>query len=163
MLRTTLLQPALALTLILVSITLYAGEPVTVEDAWIREAPPGAKALAGYLTAVNASAQERRLVAAESPAFDRIELHRSVFEGGVARMLAQDSMPIPAGGRLVLKPGDYHLMMIKPKDPLHQGDEVEVTLILDNQTKLRITMPVKKAQAEGHDHMHGHDHEHHQH
>lgn len=132
------------------------------EAPWVREAPPGARALAGYLSIVNHGGADRRLVGAECPDFGRVELHRSVFENGMARMVPQESMPIPAGGRLELKPGDYHLMLIEPKRALREGDVVEVTLHFDDGSTQTVSMPVKKGM--GHEHMHhDHDHMHHDH
>ena len=130
-----------------------------VMGQWVREAPPGSQALAGYMMVHNHGKQDRKLVAAESPAFDHVELHRSVFEGGMARMVPQDFMPIPAGGQLELKPGDYHLMLIKPKQALKAGDTVEMTLRFDDGSTLKTTFPVKKGEG-GMEGMQMHDHEH---
>lgn len=129
------------------------------EDPWVREAPPGAQALAGYLSIANHGPAARKLVGADCPDFGRVELHRSVIENGMARMLPQEFMPIPAGGRLELKPGDYHLMLIAPKRALREGDVVEVTLRFDDGSTQTVSMPVKKGMGMGHEHMH-HDHEH---
>lgn len=132
-----------------------------VMDPWVREAPPGSKALAGYLVIHNHGKQDRQLVGADSAAFDHVELHRSVFEGSMARMVPQTSMPIPAGGQLELKPGDYHLMLMQPKQALKAGDSVQVTLRFDDGSSEQVAMPVKKAAAgmEG-GHMHDHEHMH---
>jgi hypothetical protein len=84
-----------------------------------------------------------------------------VVEDGMARMLPQESMPIPAGGELVLKPGDYHLMLMRPKSALKAGDEVELSLGFDDGSTMAVTLPVRKASGADHDHMHDHTHHHH--
>lgn len=130
------------------SATAAAGE-LTVVDAWVREAPPGATVLAGFLVIQNHSPQDRELVAAESTDFGRVELHRTVVEGGVARMLPQQSMPVPAGGQLDLEPGGYHLMLMQPKRPLAEGDSVNLTLRFDDGSTQAVSMRVRKAPAMG--------------
>lgn len=137
----------------------YAGDApqgLTIDEAWIREGPPNAMALAGYIVIENQGSTARHLVGAASPAFGRIELHRSVHEGGVAKMVPQETMPIPAKGKLELKPGDYHLMMLKPARPLRAGDQVLVTLNLDNEEQASVTFRVKKATGDGHAHHYHH-------
>lgn len=135
------------------SATAAAGELMVV-DAWVREAPPGATVLAGFLVIQNHSPQDRELVGAESADLGRVELHRTVVEGGVARMLPQQSIPVPAGGQLDLKPGGYHLMLMQPKRPLAEGDSVSLTLRFDDGSTQAVSMPVRKAQATGGHQMH---------
>ena len=160
MLKQLLLATLFALAAIL-PVT-HAADPVTVEDAWIREAPPGAPMLAGYLVLKNHSKQERALVAAESPAFGMVELHRTVLEDGMARMVAQERIAVPAGGQTALKPGDYHLMLMKPQQPLKAGDTADLVLRFDDGSTVTVNAVVRRATMDGmqHDHSHG-DHSHH--
>lgn len=136
------------------SSALTAESTLSVRDAWIREAPPAASVLAGYMVIENQGAESRELITAESAAFRAIELHRSVVEGGVARMARQDTLSIPAGGKLALQPGGYHLMLMAPQKPLRAGDEATVTLGFDNGERLAVTMRVRK--VDGADHQHHH-------
>lgn len=144
----------LTLSLLIVLSTTAGAQGLRILDAWIREAPPNAMALAGYLTIANPGPGERRLVGVASPGFEWIELHRTVREGGVAKMQPQDAMPIPAGGRLELKPGDYHLMMMRPTRRLRAGDEVAATLEFANGERLPVRFLVKKGPGGGHEHHH---------
>ncbi len=128
---------------------------LSVHNAWIREAPPNAKALAGYMVVKNRGSEKRRLIAVASPAFKSIELHRTDITEGMAKMVPQDHMPIPAAGSLELKPGDYHLMLLHPAKPFSAGDEVPMKLEFDNGDTLSVTMRVRKALGEHHHH---HDH-----
>ena len=149
---------ALTLSLSLLAPT-HAAEGLTVDGAWVREAPPGAMALAAYLTIRNSSSADRKLMSAQGEGFGAIELHRSIIEDDMARMVPQESMPIPAGGELVLKPGDYHLMLMRPKTPLKAGDVVELRLSFDDASTLDVTLPVRKASGGDHE-MHHHHHHH---
>jgi copper(I)-binding protein len=80
------------------------------------------------------------------------------MQDGMARMVAQDSMPIPAGGELSLEPGGYHLMLMRPKAALAAGDEVAVTLKFDDGSSLEVSMPVRKGMGDGEMHHHHHHH-----
>ncbi len=131
-------------------------DPLQVNEAWIREAPPNAMALAGYMTVTNSGTEDRQLIAVSSTDFERIELHRSELVEGVARMIPQDRMPIPAAGRLVLKPGDYHLMLMHPRRSLKAGDEVNAILSFDNGEELPAVFRVKRPQGSDHQHHHHH-------
>lgn len=120
---------------------------IDTTDAWIREAPPNASMLAGYVTIKNNSDQERILTSAKSNQFKMVEIHKTIVEDGVAKMRRQDDLPIPAGGSLVLEPGSYHLMLMMPKSALKANDQVTVTLGLragNDIKQLEIIMPVKK-------------------
>jgi copper(I)-binding protein len=44
-----------------------------------------------------------------------------VFQGGMMKMIKQDFMSIPAHGKLTLKPGSWHIMMILLKDLVRLG------------------------------------------
>lgn len=151
----THLRHGLTGLLVLLPLGLVAApEGLVVQDAWIREAPPNAIAMAGYATIENHGDAKRSLIGAGSSAFRMVELHRSIREDGVAKMVPQDSMPIPAGGALALKPGDYHLMMMHPTQPLHAGDTVEITLKFDDGTQQQVAFEVRKDSGETHEHHH---------
>jgi copper(I)-binding protein len=148
-------------SLILLSRTLFLllstthgadAQGLRISHAWIREAPPNAMASAGYLTIANPGPTDRRLVGVASPNLEWLEPHRTVQEGGVANMQPQDSMPVPAGGRLELKPADYQLMMMKSAKRLQAGDEVAATLEFANGEQTRVTLVVRKASGGGHEH-----------
>ncbi len=133
-----------------------AGTDLSVHSAWIREAPLGAPALAGYMVIENGGAAPRKLIGATSAAFKAVELHRSVIENGMARMTPQAAVSIPpAGGQIKLKPGGYHLMMIKPLRALRAGDRAFIVLKFDGDEQLKVRVPVVRAAgAQTHQHHH---------
>lgn len=122
-------------------------ETITVQDAWIREAPPNASAMAGYLSITNSTEQDRILTFAKSKHFNTVEIHRTIVEDGVAKMRRHNELIVPAGDSLVFKPGDFHLMLMSPQSELKAGDEVTITLCLlinDKIEELDVVMPVRK-------------------
>ena len=122
-------------------------EDFSTVGAWVREAPPNAGAMAGYVTITNNTDHERVLVYAKSKQFNAVEIHRTIVENGVAKMRRQEDLPIPAGSSLELKPGSYHLMLMTPKAAFKANDEVTVTVCLkldEDIEEVDIIMPVKK-------------------
>lgn len=142
---TRILRPTALLFALSILPGLAAAAGLVLHDPWVREAPPMASMLAGYVTIENTGAKAEAIVSASSPAFGDVEIHRTMIKDGMARMIKQDRLVIPAHGKMVLAPGGYHLMMMMPKRPLHAGDKVEVTLTLENGQKITTTMPVRKA------------------
>ncbi len=124
-----------------------ADSMLMVDNAWIREAPPGVMALAGYMTLHNSGQKERVLVGAQSDAFARVMLHRTVLEGGVSKMVHQHMIKLPAGTTMQFKPNDYHLMMIEPRQQLKKGDRLEVTLRFQNGETQRVSYEVRSEAA----------------
>lgn len=99
-----------------------AAQPLGAENAWIREAPPGAEVMGGFLTLRNNSDHPIRCTAISSPDFGAIEIHRTVVEDGQSRMLHEDALELPPGGSAQLAPGGQHLMLFRPQRPIAAGD-----------------------------------------
>ena len=103
--------------------TAAAAEPVLViSDARVREAPPGATVLAGYLQIENRGQAPVVIEGFTGTDFERIELHRTVVEQGVARMQAVERLEIRPGETFLLEPGGMHLMLFNPGRTLRQDD-----------------------------------------
>ncbi|RRQ20861.1 copper chaperone PCu(A)C [Thiohalobacter thiocyanaticus] len=129
-----------------------------VEDPWVRAGPPTARVMAGYMTLHNPGASDREIVRVTSPAFERVELHLSRVEDGMARMIPQDALRIPAHGSLELAPGGYHLMLFNPAAPLQPGDKVELTLQDAAGNRLQVSVPVRLPTDGDAGHSHHHHH-----
>jgi copper(I)-binding protein len=127
-------------------------------DAWIPEPPPGARILAGYLTLENTGPMSRFLVAVSSPQFARVELHRTVVTDDIARMEAQSRLEVPAGARLTLEPGGYHLMLFDPSTRLEGGMQVDLTLEFDDRSALTHAVEVRRLHEAGGQGQHHHHH-----
>jgi copper(I)-binding protein len=134
----------LALTLATCSWLSVAHAEVQVEDAWVREAPPGARMLAAYLTVKNSGTEDRMLVEVQSPAFSHVMLHKSEVVDGVARMTHLDEIVIPARGSVHFEPGGLHLMMPAPEPRLSAGDRVPLVLIFADGNRLEVQAEVRK-------------------
>lgn len=152
--------------LLLFGTAAQAADGLMIADAWVREGPPTARVLAGYMRLMNHSDAPITVHGVESSAFGRVEMHRTVVENGVARMLPQETLTVPPHGELVLEPGGYHLMLIDAKAPLRAGDRITLTLDLGDSNYREHTLPVRRGEPgmNGMDHEHmDHDHMHMQH
>ncbi len=131
----------------------HHSEPI-IDNAWIREAPPVVKVLAGFMSISNPADKTVVLTSAESPLFEKIELHRSILENGMARMERQKQVEIPAGGKLELSPGGLHLMLVNPKQPLKAGDTVEIIVKFEQRKSSPVVFTVRSADNVEHHHHH---------
>ena len=122
--------------------------PIVVESAWVREGPPVATTLAGYMILTNRSQTPVSVKAARSDDFDRVEFHRSVLVDGVARMEREGRITVPARGRVVFEPGGRHVMLIGPARSLASGDAIELTLVLEDDSEIDIAVPIRRSPEE---------------
>lgn len=105
-----------------------SGEVLRISDAWVREAYPGAKTNAGYMTLTNSGKQEVTLVKVQSAEFGDIEVHEMTTIDGLMEMKRIAKMTIPANGKIELSPGGKHLMMIDPQAHFSTGEKIDMTL-----------------------------------
>ena len=118
----------LAVALALAPAAALACPGLEAKDAWIREAPPGAMMLAGYVRLHNAGKRALTLDRASSKSFGEVSLHRTTAENGMAGMEAVPTLTLEPGASLALAPGGYHLMLMQPARPLAAGDRVRIRL-----------------------------------
>ena len=144
---------------------------IQLENAWARRAPAmpagqagghgtgsgggtahggeGAMAHGGggngavYVTITNRSAEPDALVSATTDAATTVELHETVQEGGVMKMRPRPKFEVAGGGRLEMKPGGYHIMLLGLKHDLKPGDTVSVTVTFEKAGRMTVEAPVR--------------------
>jgi copper(I)-binding protein len=122
-----------------------AGEGIVITDAMARPAPLEGGTGGAFLTVRNESGKADRLRSAASPASQTVELHETVDDHGVMRMVPQpDGWEVAPGERLELKPGGKHIMLIGLVRPLKAGDTIEITLNFEKAGAIRVQVPVKE-------------------
>ena len=121
----------------------HTGDPIVVRDAWIREPPPRSPA-AGYLVIENRGDDSVELVAVATESAAQTEIHVMEYKDDRMTMRQVSELQIPAGEEVALKPGGTHLMLMELRQPLRDGDEVELVLRFGDGTEKRIKMPVQK-------------------
>jgi copper(I)-binding protein len=109
-------------------------------------ASPEAEAMAmgaAYMVIENSGTEPDRLTGGTTPVAGKVEIHEVVDEGGVMQMRPlADGLEIPAGGRVELKPGGYHVMLIGLTESLTPGATYELTLTFATAGELVLTVPV---------------------
>jgi copper(I)-binding protein len=126
---------------------LYAEEAkLTVENAWISEAPPVSKVMVAYMTINNTGNEAIDITKAESELYSSIEFHETIHENGMARMVRWGELTVPANGSIQLKRGGKHFMLFNPTKHLKAGETVRIKLTTNNKTTKTILVTVKKAQ-----------------
>lgn len=90
-----------------------------------------------YFVVRNGNDEELVLRAFTSPLFDRLELHETAIDRGIARMQRLENLVVPARGNARLEPGGAHLMMFGPTRALRNGIVCPVTAIAADGRTLR--------------------------
>jgi copper(I)-binding protein len=107
-----------SLLAILVAAPAYADD-VKVTKAWARATAPGQDSASIQLTIT--SKNDATLTGVESGSAKSGEIHSMVMEGGMMKMRALDSLPLPAKTPVALGEDGNHLMLIGLKKPLKAG------------------------------------------
>lgn len=115
---------------------------VDVKDAWVRATVPQQKATGAFMQLT--AAKKMRLVDVKTPVAGVAEIHEMSMVDNVMRMRpVQGGLDLPAGKTVELKPSGYHLMLLDLKQPIKDGDEVPLTLVLEGADGKRTSMDVK--------------------
>jgi copper(I)-binding protein len=139
--------------LLLVSAVAHAAPDLTFTGAYVAAAPPGAAAMAAYMTIGNAGDIPRRITAISSVDFAEVQIHRSILEQGIARMERMDSLAAEPGSRLELKPGGLHLMLLEPVRDFEPGETILLEFREADGTTHTLGLKVRRMPvATNHDH-----------
>jgi copper(I)-binding protein len=126
-------------------VSLPALAQVSVSDPWIRATVPQAKAAGAFMQLK--SAKTVRLVEVKTPVAGRVELHQMAMEGQTMRMRPVESIELPAGKTVNLASGGYHVMLFDLQRQLKDGEQVPLTLTVQDaagkRENIAVTVPVK--------------------
>lgn len=118
-----------------------AAPQVEVSEAWVRGAVPQQRATGAFMR-LRAGAP-LRLVGASSPVAGRAEVHEMRMEGDLMRMRQIDSLPIPAGETVQLRPGGYHIMLLELKRQPGAGERIPLRLEFEDAERRRFGVEVQ--------------------
>src|SRR5262245_54998250 len=97
---------------------------IEISRPWIRTSSGGRGQTGGFFTATNKGREPDRLIAADSPAATKIEIHGiKVVGSGIRMRPLEKGLALPPDTAITLKPRGYHLL-IELKAPLDQGQRV---------------------------------------
>jgi hypothetical protein len=124
--------------------------PIVVSDAWARASATAAmKTGAAFAVLANQGAEMDRLVAAESPVAERVELHTHTMDGGVMKMRQVEAIEVHPGSPTLMQPGGLHVMFIGLRAPLKEGSTIPLTLVFEKAGRIEATAHVLAPGAMG--------------
>lgn len=119
---------------------------VTLSDAWVRASEGPMTGVFGVIT--NPGDTDVTVVSASTSASEMTELHEVVMIDGEMKMKEKnDGFVVPAGGEHVLEPGADHVMVMNMQNPIMPGDDVEITLTLDDGSEVSYTAQAREAEV----------------
>lgn len=112
-----------------------------VDSTWARPAERGMNS-AVYLRIQNGPEPEV-LTGAASDAAEIVQVHRTILDAdGNAIMEEQPRVSLAPGQILEMKPGGYHIMLIKLRHPLNTGESFDLSLFFEKTGEYRVSIPV---------------------
>lgn len=114
---------------------------IRVDSVWARATPPGAKVGATYLQITGACGADA-LIGAESAVAGKVEIHNMFRVDGKMQMRAIPQLAVPANERVTLQPGGLHIMLLDIKQPLREGERVELTLLFEKAGRVPVVANV---------------------
>lgn len=154
-LRMALVAAFLVVPTALLSADATVGD-LSIAAPFARATPPGARVAGGYMAITNNGETPDRLVSAEVDFAGLTEIHEMKVVNDVMRMKALDGgLTIGPGETVRLAPGGFHLMFMRLKAPLAEGETRKVRLTFERAGSVEIEMAVgglaaREAPAAGH-------------
>ncbi|MCI0454942.1 MAG: copper chaperone PCu(A)C [Candidatus Dadabacteria bacterium] len=133
-----------ALFIILIPVYSFGSPKIEIKEPWVREVPPVSPVTAVYMVIENEGNEDDRLIDVSTEAASQAEIHDTLIdEKGIAKMQRFESMDIPSGKGVELKPGGSHVMLIGLKKALKAGDKIELNLKFEKSGIIKIQAQVK--------------------
>jgi copper(I)-binding protein len=120
---------------------------IAIDGAWARATLPAQTSSAAYFTIGNKGGADV-LLSISSPAGDA-SIHSTSIDKGVMRMRAVPNAEVPADGKLELKPGGLHVMVMGLKQPLVAGSSIPLDLKFQKSGDVHVDAEVMAAGSEG--------------
>lgn len=122
----------------------YQVGAIRIDHPWARPTVTGQPAGGGFVVLHNGANTTDRLLAVQTPAAERVELHHMQMDGDVMRMRQVDAIDLPAGATVRLEPGGLHLMLVGLKAPLKGGSRVPLTLRFEKAGELTVELAIEQ-------------------
>ena len=119
-----------------------SAQGITVQEPWARATPGGARTGAAYMTLINNGATADRLLGGASLVARELQFHKVTEERGISRMRELQSIEIASGEKVLLKPGNIHVMLVGLNQPLKQGETFPLTLRFEKAGRIDLTVTI---------------------
>ena len=124
-------------------VLLPADDKIKIKDPWLR--PSSEKmATALYFVIENKSETADTLYQVDSDLAEKVEIHETYSEGDMMGMRKVDFIIIKGSSSFELKPGAHHIMLMKLKKDIKDGNKGEFVLHFKRAGEIKITANAKK-------------------
>ena len=139
-----LLAPALAMT------ALAGSEDVVVANAWSRASIGMGRPGAAYLEIRNTGEDAVTLTGLRTDLAMMPEIHRSSTDAqGVSSMAPAGEIVIAPGETVALEPGGLHVMLMRLRRPMREGESFPLTLTFSDGGATTVDVPILGIAARG--------------
>jgi periplasmic copper chaperone A len=115
---------------------------LTAADAWVR-VTPGVDVAAAYLTLHNGGARAVTITAVSSPLASSAMIHETRMVNGESSMRPHEQLHLAPGETVRLAPGGLHIMLHLKAPTLQPGQDVPLTLRLQDGTTVGVAARVR--------------------
>ena len=123
---------------------------LSIKDAWSRASIGTTRPGAAYLTIHNSGKLAATLTSVQTDIAQRSVIHRSTINAsGVSSMAPAGEIRIDAGKELSLEPGGLHIMLMRLRRPLIEGNRYWLTLHFLDGSRISVEVPVLGIAARG--------------
>ncbi|HSL89139.1 MAG TPA: copper chaperone PCu(A)C [Ignavibacteriaceae bacterium] len=129
-------------------------DKVKIIDPWMRVGAEG-KATGLFFKIENNSDKADTLFKAEFDLAGKVEIHETYDAGNdMMGMREVEMIVIPSKSSFELKPGSFHVMLMKLKQDIKKGDEGEVILFFKQAGEIKIKAKAKEMMMKKMEHKH---------
>ena len=115
---------------LLLGMSLNAFAQTTVEDAWVRATVAQQPSTGAFMRIT--STTDSKLIGVQSPVAGIAQIHQSSMVNDVMSMKEVSEVSLPAGKAVQIEPEGYHIMLINLVGQVKEGDQVPLTLTVEN-------------------------------
>jgi len=147
---------ALILAFFTLTLPALAGDMI-VMDPYARASTMKSTSGAAFMTIMNHTGSDDRLIDVRSDVSKKVELHTHIETAdGIMQMRhVPDGFPIAADSMIEMKRGSHHVMFMGITQPFEQGDMIPLTLVFKKAGEVQVQVPVDLTRKPG---MGGMDH-----
>jgi len=115
---------------------------ISIEQPWARASVGVTGPTAAFMVIANRSSTPDRLIKVRASVAGMAQIHQTVIKNDQAQMNHVGKIDIPAGGKAVLKPGSFHIMLMRLKKPVVKGTKVQLVLTFEKAGEVTVNADV---------------------
>lgn len=104
---------------------------------------------AAYFDITNNGVEDDYLLSANCELANKTEMHQTIENNGILKMVPVDRIAIPQNLTISFKPKSLHIMLLNLKQPLIAGEKIRLMLEFANAGKKEFIVEIKKSTSCG--------------